>query len=494
MNTISKIFLVPIAALFIACSVDSITDKASEAVLFSDGLIEASPQTNSSFSVTPSMLNKYLKLFCKNKKPDLIEPIIENGEILAYYVQYADNKGWDLIAADSRITPIVASSEEGYLSLKEKDDLSVDVIRGTLYFIKDIKRDNHNVNKNSIWTFLCPDSSFSKKKPSSFIAGNVTKTKKGLRGFGQGMWIAQDTSISEVRIVSPRLTSTLWHQQYPWNIYTRKENGNNCPNGCGPVVAGQIIYKYLKNNPGNHTIPSSATVPANGDTVSFGPRTLTAWTHLVESDIIIQDCDTTAVLLSWLGAKMLATYHSASTGVIWNDFKSVLDGFVNSRTGFSIGSNVIQQNRFCDTVYASISDGSPVVVATTDLPHYLIIDGTVKSNNQYVITYVFDPNHIITEYEYDHYPSWYFDWPNNYDPDHDIAEIEDGVDLTDNIYVKINWGLSDTQDNTNYLLRSRAYSFEEPISMIEHLNFTWTRGNKTYSGIDYWLHHFSYCP
>ncbi|MBO7562838.1 MAG: C10 family peptidase [Bacteroidales bacterium] len=475
----------------ISCSVDSITDKVSESIDSSNGLIEASPQTNSSFSVTPSMLNKYLKLFCKKKKPDIIVPIIENGEVLAYYVQYADNKGWDLVAADSRITPILSSSEEGALSIKEKEDLSIDIIHSTLHIIKEIKRDNRYSKINSIWTFLCPGSSYSKKRPSSFLTWDISKTKSGQRGFGQGMWIAQDTSIRELRITSPRLTSTKWHQLEPWNNYTQKENGINCPNGCGPVAAGQIIYKYLHNNPGNHPIPSSATVPINGDTVSFGTKTLTAWTHLVASHLVSDDSDTTAVFLSWLGARMLATYHLNSTGVKWNHFKSVLGDFVNYREGFDVGSNVIQQNRFCDTVYASITDGSPVIVATTNQPHYLIIDATVHSNYQYVITYVFDPNHIVTEYEYDNYPSWYFDWPNNYDPDHGIAEIEDCVDLTDNIYIKINWGLSSTQDNTNYLLRSRTYSFEEPISMIEYRNFTWTRGNKTYSGIDYWMHHFS---
>ena len=82
------------------------------------------------------MLEKYLKLVCKGKQVGKIVPIIKKGETLAYYVEFSNNLGWNLIAADTRVTPVLSESPTGYLVFQ--DEGPVNGILGTLKNVIDI--------------------------------------------------------------------------------------------------------------------------------------------------------------------------------------------------------------------------------------------------------------------------------------------------------------------------------------------------------------------
>lgn len=53
------------------------------------------------------------------------------------------------------------------------------------------------------------------------------------------------------------------------------------------------------------------------------------------------------------------------------------------------------ESEFCDTLFSSISYGSPVFISTTKLGtdslHTFLIDQYKNNVSEYVITYVFDP-------------------------------------------------------------------------------------------------------
>ena len=65
-----------------------------------------------------------------------IVPIIKKGETLAYYVEFSNNLGWNLIAADTRVTPVLSESPTGYLVFQ--DEGPVNGILGTLKNVIDI--------------------------------------------------------------------------------------------------------------------------------------------------------------------------------------------------------------------------------------------------------------------------------------------------------------------------------------------------------------------
>jgi len=501
MNTLKTFFIAFLAISFCSCTAEAFLEDSSES-----GESSISEESNSAmlpidnYEVNASMLNHYLRLFHKNKRIDRIEPIVQNGDTIAYYVQFSNNEGWFLISGDIRISPVLASSEEGSLSLEDEKSPVVRSVIDLLNQKKQVHEDSESAI-NSVWAFLCP-----------ILKHTATIKTKGLRGNIVGMWMPMDTTIQEVSQVSAKLTNTEWHQDFPWNRYAKKKGGKNCLLGCGPVAVGQLLYKYYSSNPGSNMIPTNAVVPDNGDTVVFSNYSTSGWSNLVPKHLVTNDEVQTAIFLSWLGSydKLRVKYDTLGstngTTTKWPRTETVLNEYFNYRNGFNVGegsNSVIQRNRFCDTIIASVFSGSPVLVATKEhygyTPHSFLIDKCQIYETQYVIRYVFDPYHVVTDDEFFNYPDWMFEWPGpayGYDPLYDTAEMEQYVTLTNDLRVQMNWGLAKGQNNINYnniyyLLRSRSYSIYGDGLINESFFLTWTLGNVTFGDINHWAHHFS---
>lgn len=494
-----KVFSLIFVFLFYSCSADLLTKEEKSTVCNnSSEVIPMEKQTNDSFFVSEILLNNYLRLFVKNKKADTIKPITKRGETVAYYVHFEDNKGWFLISADQRLSPILVSSEEGFLPDSYEDIPSLCSVSSILQSVLDVRKSNSN-EVNSIWYVLSPNIPLTKSVPLEKQNIIATKAKYGLRGMGEGMWIPQDTTIRVVNTTLPRVTSTKWGQSDPWNQFTPIRNNHNSYVGCGPVAAGQIIYKYVSSNPGTHEIPTAAIVPPNGDDVIFSNFSTTGWAYLVEElPHIMNDCEPTAIFLSWIGQNMQAQYgYPQGTGTIMNKLKSVLNNYVNYRNGFTVSSNNDASKRnFCDTLISSIQAGSPVLLEPDVGTHFFLIDYYGATEYQLVVRYEFDPYHQITENDLFYYPDWCFEWPVNINSG-ETPETEDILPLMKDEYVKINWGHNGTSNNISYILRSKSYSYFDgnPLSN-EYINLTWiyyesNDSSSTYSNIYNWCHHFS---
>ena len=114
MVKIRIIIFVLIFSLFNSCSKDEYKNlNVSDIQSQNERLSLNFKSKESPFEVSQSLLYKYVRLFKKGVRVKLIEPITESEELLAYYVEYSDNKGWDIIAADTRLTPVLVSSPEG---------------------------------------------------------------------------------------------------------------------------------------------------------------------------------------------------------------------------------------------------------------------------------------------------------------------------------------------------------------------------------------------
>lgn len=495
---IKSLLTISVLSLIAGCSSKPLTEDLllEKAPLYEEPILVQKQYDG--FSVSNEMLSNYLRLFHKEKRVKRIEPIIVEGDTIAFGVNYANDSGWSLISADIRMEPLLASSEEGSLSLSGVDNYAMVSLFELLNQVKKIKEVS-DTRPNSTWAFLLPNAK-----------RQVCVKTKASRGLTVGMWIAVDTTIRQVSQSSSKLTSTQWHQHSPWNRYTPKINDTNCVVGCGPIAIGQLICKYIASNPGTHTIPSSMTYYFNDWFTSFSNYTTTAWTYLVENDQpIINDNDSTALFLSWIGcpSNMDAEYGLTETTTEWNDHERVLNNYLNYRNGFNVGdNNTIQKNQFCDTLISSIFSGSPVLIASKDhygyKPHSFIIDKCTINETQYVISYVFDPNHYVTDDEYYSLPSWMFEWPSmgefpDYDPEKNTAEKEIYSVLSNNVIVQMNWGFKKDSNNTNfnninYLLRNRSFSYYDGIpSMSEYIFLSWVFNGNTIGDVYHWAHHFS---
>ena len=218
------------------------------------------------------------------------------------------------------------------------------------------------------------------------------------------------------------------------------------------------------------------------------------------------------MFLSWVGKMMGVTYGSNESLATWNQETIYLNSYFNYRSdGSSISdlSNLEIQSRFCDTVFSSISSGSPVLISSKQAgndsrSHSFLIDQYKIYVYEYVITYVFDPYHNITEDDMLNYPAWCFDWPGpvyGYDPDKDTAELEVVINGLEYMYVRMNWGWNpyigsaQSINDVYYLLRSKEHYIGEAGTTMdyEQVYLTWTPifNGDTYSGVEHWAHHFS---
>ena len=513
---IRSLFLIPVCFLIIAsCSheLDVVNKSNSDEKVFEKQSLSKTSDTDG-FYVSENLLKKYLRFFCKNKTAEKIKPIAKNDEILAYYVQYANNEGWDLISADKRLSPILVSSDKGILPDNFEEISYLSPISGMLHSVIDIRKSNCN-DENGIWNFLSPNSKYEKHVPVELKNKIATKAGNGLRGLGQGMWIAVDTIIVDTTISATRLINTNWAQDsastsFFFNRFTPIKNNKHCPVGCGPVAVGQILYKYIKNNPGQNTIPDSATMHSNGS-VSFGYYSTQAWGHLGEDANY-----NTTVFLSWLGSpsQMNADYQPQKTGTAWIDDTTMLRNYLNFEDGFAVNnssSNSLKVD-FCHILTSSIDNGSPIYVESFigNMGHVFLIDCYTRSIYQYIIRYQFDPYHVITDDEFYAYPSWRFDWPNNYDPDKDTAQFDEYINMNDNILINMNWGWGvaitvPDPDNpgTNYTIYPNTTSFniysrthfigENGTSYdYDNINFNWAiTPNNNYNGVSNFVYNFS---
>ncbi|MBE6244944.1 MAG: hypothetical protein E7108_05445 [Bacteroidales bacterium] len=491
---------------FCSCSNEILFENNNHSSV-KDSFVKSQLDTNNHicFNVSEHLLKKYLRLFEKKRIPETIKPIVRNNETLAYYVQYCDNKGWDLISADKRLTPVLVSSPRGSLPEDFEYIQNFAPVAGMLQSVVATKESKSTI-EDGIWNFLSPNSGYEKTVPIKLE--NIIKTKglNGIKGLGEGMWIAVDTIIVDTTIIVPKLITTNWYQSSPFNDYTPQENGSHCPVGCSPIALGQILYKYFKNNPGLHTIPSTASVI--NSVVSFGPTSSEAWGHLKENSNA--NCDTTAVFLSWLGWKMGVEYHLDRTGADWSNLTTTLNDYLNFSNGYSVNNNssTTLKTNFCNTILSSINEGSPLIVESSNLfndtLHVFIIDYYEQRLYQYCILYQFDPYHIITDDDYYNYPSWRFDWPNGFDPDKDVAEFDEIINMTDVTYIGMNWGwkrisrnhiINENPNDLLFSLRSTTHLLGENGTYYDsdNVNLLWAVSDgHSYSGVTHFVHHLNY--
>ena len=185
---------------------------------------------------------------------------------------YACNKtdgGWIVYASDTRVPAIVAESSAGTFAEAMENEAAYVWLQTIAEDIKVIKSLSDNKlkfsaeeieNNKAFWKSISSPDEYVKEK----LAKEGFNETRGLPLLSRGHYeLVSTTSFWGESLPSPRLTTTDWHQNAPFNNYCpyKSDNsGEHAPAGCVAIAAAQMLY-FLHNKFGvPATAPSQAYV------------------------------------------------------------------------------------------------------------------------------------------------------------------------------------------------------------------------------------------
>lgn len=391
------------------------------------------------YNISHSTLLKYLNITGKSNHKT-ITPLIDNGDTLAFYIQFLN--GWEIIAADKRLSPVILKSDFGEINFSNPNDENLRQLNGLLYYLKEF-RFNHYNKINGVWKI--------------FETPKIINTIRPC-GYGQGMWIPQDTVIEERTEVNPPIVKTEWGQSYPWYMYTKRIEEEMAVVGCGPVATGQVIYHFRSKNHRDCVTPTEARYHTGNDVPQYSNFTTSSWSQMEKSISSSGTYNHTASFLGYLGKQMNVSYGITGSYVSSDEIKKALNTYkltckeANSYNYFTIYSNLISSDPVivCATGKAKKEDNS-----YDNIAHIFLINGYAAESTYAHVTYIWDPDHNITEWEFDHIDQSMFSNASGND------SKEEDIKLEDHIYFRMNWGHSGSQDNNLYSAAFINYGFIE---------------------------------
>ncbi|MCR5549275.1 MAG: C10 family peptidase [Bacteroidales bacterium] len=213
---------------------------------------------------------KMAELFISSQKdnPSIIniEPYELDGVVCFYVINF--EKGYKIVAADTRVQPILAECEEGNLSPDKTDNPGVKVwLEDTADRIRVLKRFNLSVEEDysDLWSPFRDQ-----KKPSI-----RTRAMRDSSFFDEEyIWI-RVVETNTVSIYSnadqPALMTTKWGQGYPWNATMPNDylTGVSCLTGCASVAVSQVLRYF--NKKGDYPTALYHSVSVNSVTPLYVP-------------------------------------------------------------------------------------------------------------------------------------------------------------------------------------------------------------------------------
>ncbi len=456
-----------LVALLVSCSRDALNDLDQSLSIELNGATNEMPFKT---QVDLTMLKSYLKLTKRLNNVKEIVPMKDNGEVLAYIVQYED--GWDMISADTRCCPILASSDEGIIDLNAQDP-GTQSVWGMLSAVRNIQNDE-KAKLDPMWALFVPKQEV-KNDPSSSQQGK----HRGLRGNRtSGMWIPVDTIYDYDNTDSGHKISTAWGQGSPWNNYVRYKYNNgiltHCKTGCVAVAAAQIIAYFRMSNNRSIAIPTSATLPfaANQD-MSITSSSTNGWSS-IQSD---HDGSVAQMFIAKIGIEVNSTWgiekttaSSLNVAQVFSDY--LLDYYLIDYTNNTISGTVGTGNGI-----AYVSANHKYLQIFED-DHAFIIDRNGRQMNSVAIQYEWDPNHYPTWEEEQRLPGWMLQ-PMYGDHGEELTEYMEYQVYTERQFIGMNWGWGGVGNNITY---TTLYTTTPPEDMPSE----YIPGNTGYYSIPNW--------
>ncbi|MBQ8224873.1 MAG: C10 family peptidase [Bacteroides sp.] len=445
--------------LFASCSQDEVLNEVAKTATVSTRVTETS-STAIDYKVSLRLLQSYLDFAKKNVEVQSIIPLVREGDTLAYAVQYS--QGWDIIAADQRLTPIMVTSAEGTIP----QPLTAP-IEGLLEYIQKIRLGTDSL-KSGMWRILSP---------------MPLKTRALTRGdeYSAGMWVKKDSTYDGETTLIDHLMSTKWGQGKPWNKYAPRKNYERTLLGCTTVALGQMIKYFCEKGTITCSIPQTATiVEGASSTAAFLNESENWWINLPD---YWYEADTTrvAAFLAKLGTQMGVSWGtSATSGTIYNIIAG-LDSYDIAYTR--------QDSYNFNTLYAYVSSNTPVLICANN--HAFVVDRYKLEHTKVYYTYEWDPNHVATEWEKQHYSLDMFEAPD--DKEGSTTKIVEKTVMKD-YYIGMNWGWNGIDDNILYSARHYVAPFIDEAGESPGMNAIydpyWETSAGTFDTVKHMLYNF----
>lgn len=454
-KTVLLFTLVSVILMFVSCTshyeeeINEVMEQQSVPLTrASDSL-----QDDGDYNVDSRLLAKYLRLSGKSMRQHSVIPLVEDGDTLAYCIQYED--GWDIISGDKRCAPVMITSDSGICNIHDYD------IQGLLDYIKDIKHSNTG-EVISTWGFLSNEKGSDSTTP-------ITRAGGSPESFTVGMWRAIDTVLVDEVTQIPHIIQAFWSQSSPWNMFTPYINGQKSSVGCSVVAAGQIIHHFRKNNAMGVVFPVEAEADNGSSNYNVDNMNALRWSTMALS-MMDENYDQTALMLGYLGQEIMdVVYGIGSTGISVGGVEEAFDWGqldYDEYNGYD-----------WDAIHYSLLEGSPVCVYTkmkiepNTNKHVYIIDRYRKEETYYAINCWWDPDYVVSEEEYySHDPERFIETASG---DKEKEFVQSRIVYT---YWGMNWGYANSSyDSRFYMSRSYNQGGRDEAGIIpssDHINAT----------------------
>lgn len=427
------------------------TESATSLDVSKDIVQNSITQTQNLYQVTERDANNLLNSLGKTANSRLTVYKMGNDTLL-YIAKHG--KGWSIIAGDRRVSPIVAESDYGDISLSDNNSALAIWIDTYLDELKAIKQTNQPSTNNLISTQALATNEYTKfwdkispiKKASNKLTRSASECK----------WVVVsytycDSETSSIMI--PHLLKTTWGQSYPWNYKLpkdTKDNNKTCPTGCVSVSLAQIIYymHYFLGKPTGlyHNINISKNCISGASTdIGFSRSNYvdnsSRWDEMALG-YSTGNTDYVGDLMLDIGNRVNMKYSGSGSGA--NLSTSALSFYNLTYTAanynYDLVKNDLQKKKPINVTAYSKETG-------TTVGHSWVIDGIATKTRHYVTKKQFE----YTEnwmYESEYYES--FDdlkYHYNINSEFDVIYEDSGTYTTE--YLLMNWGY-EMIDNTFY--------------------------------------------
>ena len=418
-------------------------------------------------NVTLKDIEAYLhfKTLAYDKKTVSVETMADNGDTLAYVVNY--DEGWEIVAGDRRAPILLAYSDSGSFSNETKNVEMLAWIEG---LVSDVQALMH-IEDFSICTEEQLSNMQNAKTFWAMISGEIEDLIPQVRSHddtlpeypGTGHWELKNTYTTTELYDDFRLMQTQWSQDYPfYNEYcpytTSPSDGTRAPAGCVPVAGAQMLYYLHDNLSVPAAAPDSATctgcVGFNMYTQTIGGSSATTWSNMLYNSLNSRGYRSAAVLIADVGKKVHVSYGNEGSEAYEDD----LPDDVFAPYGIECSFNDYNAS----TVSQSLLNGMPVIIGADGTRtynfwgqvsysngHCFIIDGCRRYRKHYTYCY---------EWEWD---EWHGGRPIPNLGTHTVHSYGSPY-ITD---FRMNWGWGGI-DNDSYFAKSGNWEISFPDGTI----------------------------
>ena len=200
-------------------------------------------ESSDSYFVSQKMAELFISSLKENPEIVSIEPYGMDGVTCLYVINF--ESGYKIVAADTRVQPILAECKEGRLSPSETDNPGVKVwLEDTADRIRVLKKYNPKVPEDysDLWSPY-------RSQVESVIQTRATRDSSF---FDEDyIWIrVVESSVIPLysNVNQDALMTTKWGQGYPWNIAMPADyySGESCLTGCAAVAVSQVLRYFNK--------------------------------------------------------------------------------------------------------------------------------------------------------------------------------------------------------------------------------------------------------